>query len=119
MPDVVFALLQKDTMPVERMRMRPWLEEQINSNMIPGLKWLSKVSVCVCVYVCECVCVSVRERSLLKAAACELPQVKLFFVFKIVCLFITKTNQAKVIMKISKNHKKDLSSLQTVASTLS
>lgn len=24
------------------MRMRPWLEEQINSNMIPGLKWLSK-----------------------------------------------------------------------------
>ncbi|XP_070220496.1 interferon regulatory factor 2 isoform X2 [Bos mutus] len=29
-------------MPVERMRMRPWLEEQINSNMIPGLKWLSK-----------------------------------------------------------------------------
>ncbi|XP_055423402.1 interferon regulatory factor 2 isoform X1 [Bos taurus] len=32
----------KDTMPVERMRMRPWLEEQINSNMIPGLKWLSK-----------------------------------------------------------------------------
>ena len=63
---------------------------------------------------------SVTERSLLKAAACGLPQVKLFFVFKIVCLFITKTNQAKVIMKISKNHKKeDLSSLQTVASTLS
>ncbi|XP_078005170.1 interferon regulatory factor 2 isoform X4 [Phascolarctos cinereus] len=30
------------TMPVERMRMRPWLEEQINSNTIPGLKWLSK-----------------------------------------------------------------------------
>ncbi|XP_048186856.1 interferon regulatory factor 2 isoform X2 [Perognathus longimembris pacificus] len=29
-------------MPVERMRMRPWLEEQINSNMIPGLKWLNK-----------------------------------------------------------------------------
>ncbi|XP_069796303.1 interferon regulatory factor 2 isoform X3 [Narcine bancroftii] len=29
-------------MPVERMRMRPWLEEQINSNKIPGLKWLSK-----------------------------------------------------------------------------
>ena len=31
------------TMPVERMRMRPWLEEQINSNTIPGLKWLNKV----------------------------------------------------------------------------
>lgn len=57
MPDDVFAFLQKDTMPVERMRMRPWLEEQINSNMIPGLKWLSKVSVCVCV--CICVYVSV------------------------------------------------------------
>lgn len=41
-------------MPVERMRMRPWLEEQINSNTIPGLKWLNKVSVlgaCVCVEV--------------------------------------------------------------------
>uniref|UniRef100_A0A8C3FMR5 Uncharacterized protein n=1 Tax=Chrysemys picta bellii TaxID=8478 RepID=A0A8C3FMR5_CHRPI len=25
-------------MPVERMRMRPWLEDQINSNTIPGLK---------------------------------------------------------------------------------
>lgn len=36
------------------MRMRPWLEEQINSNTIPGLKWLNKVSVlgaCVCVEV--------------------------------------------------------------------
>ncbi|KAM5175301.1 interferon regulatory factor 2 isoform 1-T1 [Callospermophilus lateralis] len=32
----------KGTMPVERMRMRPWLEEQINSNTIPGLKWLNK-----------------------------------------------------------------------------
>ncbi|XP_067885485.1 interferon regulatory factor 2 [Heterodontus francisci] len=29
-------------MPVERMRMRPWLEEQINSTKIPGLKWLNK-----------------------------------------------------------------------------
>ncbi|XP_072371965.1 interferon regulatory factor 2 isoform X1 [Scyliorhinus torazame] len=29
-------------MPVERMRMRPWLEEQINSNKIVGLKWLNK-----------------------------------------------------------------------------
>uniref|UniRef100_A0A8D0LAA2 Interferon regulatory factor n=1 Tax=Sphenodon punctatus TaxID=8508 RepID=A0A8D0LAA2_SPHPU len=29
-------------MPVERMRMRPWLEEQINSNIIPGLRWLNK-----------------------------------------------------------------------------
>ncbi|XP_067838669.1 interferon regulatory factor 2 isoform X1 [Heptranchias perlo] len=29
-------------MPVERMRMRPWLEEQINSNKILGLKWLNK-----------------------------------------------------------------------------
>ncbi|XP_073197881.1 interferon regulatory factor 2 isoform X4 [Lepidochelys kempii] len=29
-------------MPVERMRMRPWLEDQINSNTIPGLKWLNK-----------------------------------------------------------------------------
>ncbi|EPY78860.1 interferon regulatory factor 2 [Camelus ferus] len=33
---------KKGTMPVERMRMRPWLEEQINSNTIPGLKWLNK-----------------------------------------------------------------------------
>ncbi|XP_075053209.1 interferon regulatory factor 2 [Mixophyes fleayi] len=29
-------------MPVERMRMRPWLEEQINADSIPGLKWLNK-----------------------------------------------------------------------------
>ncbi|KAM4810190.1 interferon regulatory factor 2 [Rhinophrynus dorsalis] len=29
-------------MPVERMRMRPWLEEQINGECIPGLKWLNK-----------------------------------------------------------------------------
>ncbi|XP_018593875.1 interferon regulatory factor 2-like isoform X2 [Scleropages formosus] len=29
-------------MPIERMRMRPWLEEQINSNEIPGLKWIDK-----------------------------------------------------------------------------
>ncbi|XP_044305836.1 interferon regulatory factor 2 isoform X2 [Varanus komodoensis] len=32
----------EETMPVERMRMRPWLEEQINSNKIPGLKWLNE-----------------------------------------------------------------------------
>ncbi|XP_066506046.1 interferon regulatory factor 2 isoform X3 [Hoplias malabaricus] len=31
-----------DTMPVERMRMRPWLEEQINSCKIPGLKWVNR-----------------------------------------------------------------------------
>lgn len=29
-------------MPVERMRMRPWLEEQINASKIPGLKWVNK-----------------------------------------------------------------------------
>ncbi|KAG8453685.1 hypothetical protein GDO86_000354 [Hymenochirus boettgeri] len=29
-------------MPVERMRMRPWLEEQINKDLIPGLKWIHK-----------------------------------------------------------------------------
>ncbi|XP_041929537.1 interferon regulatory factor 2 isoform X6 [Alosa sapidissima] len=29
-------------MPVERMRMRPWLEEQINSCKIPGLRWVNK-----------------------------------------------------------------------------
>ncbi|XP_077466179.1 interferon regulatory factor 2 isoform X2 [Stigmatopora argus] len=29
-------------MPVDRMRMRPWLEEQINSSQIPGLKWVNK-----------------------------------------------------------------------------
>ncbi|KAM9607720.1 interferon regulatory factor 2 isoform 4-T6 [Trichechus inunguis] len=34
--------LDEGTMPVERMRMRPWLEEQINSNTIPGLRWLNK-----------------------------------------------------------------------------
>ncbi|XP_020490026.1 interferon regulatory factor 2 isoform X1 [Labrus bergylta] len=31
-----------DKMPVERMRMRPWLEEQIESCQIPGLKWVNK-----------------------------------------------------------------------------
>ncbi|KAJ8416541.1 hypothetical protein AAFF_G00358290 [Aldrovandia affinis] len=35
------AILQV-TMPVERMRMRPWLEEQINSDKIPGLKWVNR-----------------------------------------------------------------------------
>ncbi|KAJ1215547.1 hypothetical protein NDU88_003155 [Pleurodeles waltl] len=29
-------------MPVERMRMRPWLEEQIKGSTIPGLKWLNE-----------------------------------------------------------------------------
>ncbi|KAM9795389.1 interferon regulatory factor 2 [Neosynchiropus ocellatus] len=29
-------------MPVERMRMRPWLVEQINSSQIPGLKWVNE-----------------------------------------------------------------------------
>ncbi|NXK47283.1 IRF1 factor, partial [Chauna torquata] len=29
-------------MPVSRMRMRPWLEMQINSNQIPGLIWINK-----------------------------------------------------------------------------
>ncbi|KAM4555084.1 interferon regulatory factor 2 isoform 1-T1 [Odontesthes bonariensis] len=35
-------LARSATMPVERMRMRPWLEEQINSCQIPGLKWVNK-----------------------------------------------------------------------------
>ncbi|XP_046905091.1 interferon regulatory factor 2 isoform X3 [Hypomesus transpacificus] len=35
-------MLQCATMPVERMRMRPWLEEQINSCLIPGLKWVNR-----------------------------------------------------------------------------
>uniref|UniRef100_A0A8C8RLX0 Interferon regulatory factor n=1 Tax=Pelusios castaneus TaxID=367368 RepID=A0A8C8RLX0_9SAUR len=30
-------------MPVTRMRMRPWLENQINSNQIPGLKWINEI----------------------------------------------------------------------------
>ncbi|NXN90868.1 IRF1 factor, partial [Rhinopomastus cyanomelas] len=29
-------------MPSSRMRMRPWLEMQINSNQIPGLSWINK-----------------------------------------------------------------------------
>ncbi|KAM4748096.1 interferon regulatory factor 1 [Rhinophrynus dorsalis] len=29
-------------MPATRMRMRPWLESQINSNLIPGLIWINK-----------------------------------------------------------------------------
>ncbi|NXO22746.1 IRF1 factor, partial [Cisticola juncidis] len=29
-------------MPVSRMRMRPWLEMQIDSNQIPGLRWINK-----------------------------------------------------------------------------
>ncbi|CAJ1057959.1 interferon regulatory factor 2-like isoform X1 [Xyrichtys novacula] len=33
---------EQDKMPVERMRMRPWLEEQINSCQIPGLKWVNE-----------------------------------------------------------------------------
>ncbi|XP_062380802.1 interferon regulatory factor 2 isoform X2 [Sardina pilchardus] len=34
--------LHETKMPVERMRMRPWLEEQINSCKIPGLRWVNK-----------------------------------------------------------------------------
>ncbi|KAK7922375.1 hypothetical protein WMY93_009277 [Mugilogobius chulae] len=34
--------ISSDTMPVERMRMRPWLEEQIDSCQIPGLRWVNK-----------------------------------------------------------------------------
>ncbi|TFK11024.1 mitotic spindle assembly checkpoint protein MAD1 [Platysternon megacephalum] len=33
---------EQDNMPVTRMRMRPWLELQINSNQIPGLVWINK-----------------------------------------------------------------------------
>ncbi|XP_003464582.2 interferon regulatory factor 1 isoform X3 [Cavia porcellus] len=32
----------KANMPITRMRMRPWLEMQINSNQIPGLIWINK-----------------------------------------------------------------------------
>ncbi|KAI5935726.1 Interferon regulatory factor 1 [Manis javanica] len=32
----------KANMPITRMRMRPWLEMQINSNQIPGLVWINK-----------------------------------------------------------------------------
>ena len=28
--------------PAERQRLRPWLEDQINSGEIPGLKWMSR-----------------------------------------------------------------------------
>lgn len=39
------ALLLTDlgTMPVSRMRMRPWLEDKIDSNTITGLVWVDKV----------------------------------------------------------------------------
>uniref|UniRef100_A0AAV2MM01 Uncharacterized protein n=1 Tax=Knipowitschia caucasica TaxID=637954 RepID=A0AAV2MM01_KNICA len=37
--DCTFA---SDTMPIDRMRMRPWLQKQIESSQIPGLKWLNK-----------------------------------------------------------------------------
>eukprot|EP00076_Gallus_gallus_P026547 XP_015149501.1 interferon regulatory factor 1 isoform X2 [Gallus gallus] len=33
---------RRGNMPVSRMRMRPWLEMQINSNQIPGLIWINK-----------------------------------------------------------------------------
>ncbi|XP_055015413.1 interferon regulatory factor 2-like isoform X4 [Boleophthalmus pectinirostris] len=36
------SLYVTDTMPVDRLRLRPWLEEQINSCEIPGLKWVNK-----------------------------------------------------------------------------
>lgn len=47
-----FRLLPPATMPITRMRMRPWLEMQINSNQIPGLIWINKVSVTGCF--CHC-----------------------------------------------------------------
>lgn len=30
-------------MPVERMRMKPWIEKKIESNSISGLSWVDKV----------------------------------------------------------------------------
>lgn len=33
-------------MPVDRMRMRPWLEQQITSGLIQGLHWVNEVSLC-------------------------------------------------------------------------
>lgn len=38
-----YHVCSQKKMPTERMRMRPWLEEQINSCQIPGLKWVNKV----------------------------------------------------------------------------
>lgn len=55
------------TMPVERMRMRPWLEEQINSNRIPGLKWLNKVRG-VCMHVLKGNLIVVAEVCIGKSA---------------------------------------------------
>ncbi|KAL2098031.1 hypothetical protein ACEWY4_007238 [Coilia grayii] len=34
--------LSQVIMPVDRMRMRPWLEEQINSGLVNGLVWIDK-----------------------------------------------------------------------------
>jgi hypothetical protein len=43
-PNGSLRLLFAANMPIARMRMRPWLEMQINSNQIPGLIWINKVS---------------------------------------------------------------------------
>lgn len=37
-----------EAMPVSRMRMRPWLEREIDSNAIDGLSWVDKV--CIITY---------------------------------------------------------------------
>ncbi|KAI1234056.1 hypothetical protein IHE44_0003766 [Lamprotornis superbus] len=39
---LVVMLSTEASMPVSRMRMRPWLEMQIDSNQIPGLIWINK-----------------------------------------------------------------------------
>lgn len=49
-PDWSLCLLFTANMPITRMRMRPWLEMQINSNQIPGLMWINKVSVTLWVF---------------------------------------------------------------------
>ncbi|XP_055080716.1 uncharacterized protein LOC117377657 isoform X1 [Periophthalmus magnuspinnatus] len=40
--DPADTISEEDTMPMDRLRMRPWLEEQIDSCEIPGLKWVNK-----------------------------------------------------------------------------
>lgn len=71
------------------MRMRPWLEKQINSNTIPGLKWLNKVSVSV---VCVCTCMQ-KTKFLLNA--CSL-KVKVSSMFIILYLSIINMKQPEM-----------------------
>lgn len=88
--------------------MRPWLEEQINSNTIPGLKWLNKVSALgTCACACPCVCERERERV---PAKCMATKSKVFLCVQNFIFTHYKNEPTRNVHKASGDHIKMTSS---------